>query len=67
LQHKKIASIVRNDFIKIAYNEKGLAKVGYLENVKLGTGAGFCFVVDVYYFCLALFVEPEQKLIANKC
>jgi hypothetical protein len=28
-------------------NEKGLAKVGYLENVKLGTAAGFCFVVDV--------------------
>jgi len=32
----------------MADNEKGLAKVGYLENVKLGTAAGFCFVVDVY-------------------
>jgi hypothetical protein len=34
---------------KLTANEKGLAKVGYLENVKLGTGAGLCFVVDVYY------------------
>jgi hypothetical protein len=33
----------------LAYNEKGLAKVGYLENVKLGTAVGFCIVVDVYY------------------
>jgi hypothetical protein len=54
-------------FRRVAGNEKGLAKVGYLENVKLGTVAGFCFVVDVYYCCLALFVKPEPKLIANKC
>lgn len=46
----------------IAPNEKGFAKVGDFEFRLPTTAADFCFVVDVYYFCLALFVEPELKL-----
>ena len=44
------------------HNEKGFAKVGDFEFRLPTTAADFCFVVDVYYFCLALFVEPELKL-----
>jgi hypothetical protein len=32
-----MASIVRNDFIKIAYNEQGFAMLGDLKIVKPGT------------------------------